>query len=82
MAKLKGQSATVGHFLWDGGSKGEPYLKLCRPCSCGCDMRDKPIGFKGIGYLIGAIGDGTGFTIWLMSEEMYQAVAKVIGERG
>ena len=45
---------------------GRP-LQLCRPCICGCDRR---AGNQGVGYLT-----GDGFTIWIETEEVYQALA-------
>ena len=65
-------------FIWNGGDPGRS-LMLRRPCSCGCDERD---GSKGAGYLTGATKDGRGFTVWIESEEVYQAIMAVAMEQG
>ncbi|RJR44301.1 MAG: hypothetical protein C4567_04345 [Deltaproteobacteria bacterium] len=51
--------------------KGEKsrLLQVCRPCPCGCDVRD---GRPGVGYLTGSDDGGNGFTVWIESEEVYQ----------
>ena len=47
-----------------------------RPCYCGCDYRDKAnIGKPG--YISGIKG-GLGFTVWLDTEEEFQAAAAVL----
>ena len=51
------------------------WMKLKRPCECGCDFRD---GTHGVGYLIGSDGSGSGFTIWVETEEVYQMVYVVL----
>jgi hypothetical protein len=56
---------------------GRP-VSLWRPCPCGCDNRD---GSSGAGYISGATKDGKGFTVWLESEETYQAVKRVFKEQ-
>lgn len=50
-------------------AENRPF-SLYRPCTCGCDLRD---GAKGVGYLHG-IKDGKGVTVWIDSEEVYQAL--------
>lgn len=49
-------------------------LMLRRACNCGCDNRD---GDKGAGYITGADGKGSFFTVWLEKEETFQAAKKV-----
>ncbi len=64
-------------FVWQSPNE-EPnhYVKVQRPCECGCDFRD---GDFGIGYLIGGLGNGKGFTIWIETEEVYQRLRELIG---
>ncbi len=59
------------------GEKNRP-LSLRRPCSCGCDERD---GKKGVGYLTGSTPLGNGFSIWIKSEKVYQAIRKVLRQK-
>ncbi len=58
----------------DSADKGRP-LQACRPCPCGCDERT---GSEGVGYLTGSDEDGNGFTIWIESEEVFNAVSAVL----
>jgi hypothetical protein len=49
---------------------------LYRPCECGCDSRD---GAKGVGYIHG-IKDGLLVTVWIETEDVYQALKTFIPE--
>ena len=50
-------------------------FQLFRPCECGCDFKG---GVKGVGYLNG-VQDGTGVTVWIETEEVYQGLKVFIG---
>jgi len=65
-------------MFWTGGDKGRA-LSLCRPCPCGCDERD---GYHGVGYITGSDSDGTGFSLWIEEEAVYQAVRTVFLDNG
>jgi hypothetical protein len=54
-------------ILWKG--EESRALVLSRPCTCGCDKNG---GGHGVGYLSGSHEDGSGFTIWIRKEAMYQ----------
>ena len=54
-------------ILWKGEESRS--LTLSRPCSCGCDQRSSN---HGVGYLTGSHPDGSGFTIWIKKEKLYQ----------
>lgn len=62
------------HLAWTG-EKARP-IKVYRPCDCATCKRDNK---NQIGFLSGSDGNGVGFTIWLESEEVFQAVATVLG---
>jgi len=62
-------------IFWD--SKELHPLEVKRPCECGCDFRD---GDMGVGYLIGSLVVGKGFTVWLGTEEQYQKICGCLGQ--
>lgn len=62
-------------IVWTG-AKGR-LLAVERPCPCGCDERD---GNKGVGYINGSTADGSGFSIWIESEDVFQAALAVLQE--
>jgi hypothetical protein len=45
-------------YLWQEGEQARE-LRVCRPCTCGCDARG---GLHGVGYLTGSDPAGNGFT--------------------
>jgi hypothetical protein len=53
--------------FWQGQGDPRP-LQICRPCSCGCDMRGRTTG---VGYITGATDENKGFTIWIEEEETF-----------
>jgi len=60
----------------ESDNEGRP-LTVNRPCSCGCDLRDgKHDNYAG--YIMGSTGAGTGFTIWIKEEEIYQVISDMI----
>jgi len=50
-------------------------IKVCRPCSCGCDARG---GLKGVGYLLANTGNGEGATIWIKDEKVFKVIESLI----
>ena len=57
------------NFTWIG--EKSRTLKLSRPCDCGCDLRDKPEDFIGVGYLSGSDQEGNGFSLWIHDEDVF-----------
>ena len=60
----------VEQLVWKGDENRA--FRLQRPCECGCDN-------PGIGYLTGSDEDGNGFTVWIETEEIYQAILGTLG---
>lgn len=69
---------SASQFTWSGDKKRG--LSLCRPCSCGCDIRDKPKDWSKqyIGYLTGSDAKGNGFTIWIEDEKVFKVLDKIL----
>ena len=66
-------SKPSSQFHWTG-EESRP-LQVSRPCSCGCDTRQ---GKLGVGYLTGSDSAGHGFTLWIETEAVYQAIQKAL----
>jgi hypothetical protein len=60
-------------FTWQG--EKDRILQVRRPCPCGCDDRG---GRRGVGYLTGSDAEGSGFTVWIESEEVYRTLEKLL----
>jgi len=72
---LGGRAMKEKEITWKG--EKNRLLRVCRPCSCGCDDRG---GRPGVGYFTGSDAEGNGFTVWIESEEVYQRLERLLAE--
>lgn len=61
-------------WLWTEGDRGR-RLELRRLCPCGCDSR---AGFPGVGYLTASDQEGSGFSLPILDESSFEALARFV----